>query len=157
MKRLIWFAALAILAGTVFGCKSGKSVSRVFQADMDTTWAAVVRVAENATPDKPSKLDREKGEIITGLVYGDLEHQYDSGYQVDNKLVEVWRAMIELKPEGKGTKVTVRLQKGDLSVADDPRVLGHREPEIGFDLWSNETEWQDKFLNMVAEELAAKK
>ena len=157
MKRVIWLAALAILAGTIAGCKSAKSVSRVFQADMDTTWAAVVRVSENVTPDKPMKLDREKGKMITGLVYGDIERQFDSDYQVDNKLVEVWRGIVEVKPEGKGTKVTVRVQKGNLSVVDDPRVLGTKEPEIGFVWWSNDTQWQDKFLNMVAEELEAKK
>jgi hypothetical protein len=153
MKRAIWLAALAILAGTIAGCKSGKSVSQVFQADMDTTWAAVVRVAENVTPDKPMKLDREKGEMITGLVYGDIEHQRDSDYPIEEKLAEVWRAKITVKPEEKGTKVTIRLEKGNLSVADDSRVVGTKQPEIGFVLWSNETEWQDRFLNMVAEEL----
>ncbi|HET6456977.1 MAG TPA: hypothetical protein VFI02_21465 [Armatimonadota bacterium] len=152
MKRAIWLATLAIVAGTIAGCKSGKSVSRVFQADMDTTWAAVIRVAKNVTPDKPLKLDRESGKIITGLVYGDIEHQRNSDYQVE-KLVEVWRGVIKLEPKGTETKVTIRLQKGDLSVADDPRVVGTKKPEIGFVFWSNETEWQDKFLNMVGEEL----
>ena len=157
MKRVIWLAALAILAGTIAGCKSGKSVSRVFQADMDTTWAAVVRVAENVTPDKPLKLDRESGKIITGLIYGDIEHQRDSDYGVEEKLVEVWRGVIKVEPKGKETKVTVGMQKGDLSVVDDPRVVGKREPGVGFVFWSNETDWQDKFLAMVAEELEAKK
>ena len=157
MKRLAWLAATLILALSIVGCKSTKSVSRVFEADMDTTWAAVVRVAENVTPDKPVKLDREKGKMITGLIYGDIERQFDSDYQVDNKLVEVWRGLVEVKTEGKGTKVTVKVQKGDLSVADDPRVLGTKEPEIGFVWWSNDTQWQDKFLNMVAAELAQPK
>ena len=153
MKRAIWLTAIAILAGTITGCKSGKSVSRAFPADMDTTWAAVVRVAENVTADKPAKLDREKGQLITGLVYGDIEHQSDSDYGFDKKMVEVWRGVIKVEPKGTETKVTIRLQKGDLSIADDPRVLGKREPGIGFVFWSNETEWQDRFLNMVAEEL----
>ena len=153
MKRVIWLAALAILAGTIAGCKSSKSVSRVFQTDMDTTWAAVVRVAENVTADKPMKLDREKGEVITGLVYGDIEHQRDSDYEIEEKVVEVWRGVIKVEPKGTETTVTVGLQKGDLSIADDPRVLGKREPGIGFVFWSSDTQWQDKFLNLVAEEL----
>ena len=136
MKRLAWLAATLILALSIVGCKSTKSVSRVFEADMDTTWAAVVRVAENVTPNKPIKLDREKGKMITGLIYGDIERQFDSDYQVDNKLVEVWRGLVEV---------------------NDPRVLGTKEPEIGFVWWSNDTQWQDKFLNMVAAELAQPK
>lgn len=153
MKKVTWLATLAILAGTIAGCKSSKSVSRVFQTDMDTTWAAVVRVAENVTADKPMKLDRQEGEIITGLVYGDLEHQSDSDNGLNKKLVEVWRGVIKVETKGTETKVTIGMQKGGLSVTDDARVLGKREPEIGFVLWSNETEWQDKFLDMVAAEL----
>jgi len=155
VKRLAWLATVLIISCTVVGCKSGKSVARVFQADMDTTWAAVVRAAEKATSNKPITLDREKGKIVTGLAFGDVRRQQNSDYQYQEQQVDVWRATLELKPEGKGTKVTVKLQKGDLSVADDPRVLGRKEPGIGVVWWSNNTQWQDKFLEMVEEELSA--
>ena len=147
--------SFAILVAAVAGCKS-KSVSRVYPTDMDATWAAVLKVVEKAGTQKPMAVDRESGKIITGLVYGDVGQQISSDTPTMQSTMDVWRGIITCKPEGAGTKVTVRLQMVSIEADDDPSIVGTKRADVGIVFWTSKTDWQKKLLDDVGTELTAR-
>ena len=155
MKRILPISAALIIAFTLGGCKS-KPVSRVYNSDMDTTWAAVLRVAEKVSKEKPSKVDRENGKIVTGLIYGDVKNEYnsDSGYIESERSVDVWQAVITCKAEGPGTRVTVVIRKGSASTTDHTTFDDRQGADLGVEIWSTDKDWQQQLLNKIAAELA---
>ncbi len=156
MGKTITMISLATLLAVAAGCKSGRSVSRVYQTDMDTTWAAVLQVVEKLGTEKPAKVDDEKHKIVTGFIYGHVRPSLDSDTFAAEKTADVWRAMITCRPDGSGTKVKVRIQKASIEADDDPRIAGTRRVDVMPIVWTSDTEWQRKFLDDVEAELNRK-
>ena len=154
MKRVCLAAALIVLAVSFAGCRS-KAVSRTYEADMDTTWAAILRVAERLSAQKPLKVDRENGRIITGWIYGDVQHEYSSGYTTSKKM-DIWRGIITCKPDKTGTKVTVELEKGYVGDKDSADVMNTEEKTVGYVFKTTDEKPQKKLLDEIASELAKK-
>lgn len=151
MRKLILLLTAVILMALA-GCKSD-SVSRVYPADMDTTWAAVLRVSEKMSDQKPSKIDRENGKIITGWIYSNVIVGPGEGASTQRS-TDIWRAIVTCKPAESGTKVTVKAQKGYARTEDTPGIGEEQNKTVGVVFGTNDTDPQNKFLDKVTSELA---
>lgn len=153
MKRAISAVLLAIPAVILAGCTS-KSVSRVYQADMDTTWAAVLTVAERVGCGPPQKADREKGRIVTRWTTGDVSSRpIDIG--TSTTTVEILRGVISCKPDQGGTKVSVKVQMAEAETTSVTGASGKMLSIPRLDpVWALDTDWQKDFLSEVGQELA---
>lgn len=149
----LFLIALAVLAATA-GCKT-KAVSRTYDADMQRTWAAVVAVAEKVSEEKPD-IDEVNRKIVTGWVYHNVNARGDQGPAV-KRTADVWRGIIACKANGDKTKVTISLQKGNLTAKENTDSQDRDGSGVSVVLSSSETSQQDKFLAKVAEELAKDK
>lgn len=151
MKRVIFLAVAAVLLALTAGCKT-KAVSRTYDADMERTWAAVISVAETISKEKPS-IDAVNRKIVTGWVYDNIRAQGQQGPEI-RRTADVWRGVITCKADGSRTKVSVRLQKGNLTAQENTGSQSSDGSEVAVVLSSSETSQQDRFLSRVAEELA---
>ena len=154
MRNLTPIVPILILIGTLSGCKT-RSVSQSYKADMDSTWNAVVAVAQRLSKDAP-KLDKDKHRITTGMVYGGVteEANTDKGNSETRRSVSMWRGIITLSPVYGGTRVTIKVQKASGETNGDFPITDQKDTEIGLTLWSNDTDWQQKILGDIQAELA---
>ncbi|MHB1001521.1 MAG: hypothetical protein ACYC27_19955 [Armatimonadota bacterium] len=150
MKYLVFLVAVSFLISALSGCKSTK-VSRTFDADMNTTWNAVIKVAEKVANKAPDVNITDR-KIVTGWITGDVTTETGSDL-VKKETVDMWRGIISLKSSGSKTTVTVKLQKGSVSSNPAPDIYNGKNPEVGYTFWSNEAEAQNKFLDNVDLEL----
>lgn len=152
MKRIILAATVLILAAAISGCKT-KAVSRTFDADMEKTWAAVVAVSEKISKEKPD-VDAVNRKVVTGWVYENVRAQAEQGPTI-KRSADVWRGIITCKVEGSKTKVTIKLQKGELAAREN---AGNQDRSggtgVGVTLWSSDEDAQNRFLAKVEDELA---
>jgi len=155
MKRWAFVLSFAILVAALAGCKS-KSVSRVYPADMDATWTAALNAVKTVTGHEPTKAAREEGRMVTDLVFGDVRQEYDSDSEIQNNVVDIRRAIITLTAVESGTKVAVRVQQGSASTPEEPPISNKNPAVVGVVFYTGCTEWQNKFLDDIAAELAAK-
>lgn len=153
MKKAIIAFSMVIPALILAGCTS-KSVSRVYQADMETTWSAALKVAKEFVKQEPSEVDREKGKIVTNLAFGEVRSERDSDTDISKQIVDVRRAIITVKAEGERTRVSVRVQQGSLSKPEEPPITNKKPAGVGVTFYSTSTEWQNKFLDAVTAELS---
>lgn len=151
MSRAARAVTALILLAAMAGCKT-KSVSRAFDADMETTWAAVVSVASKISQEKPN-LDAANRKVVTGWVYENVRAQPEQGPTV-RRTCDVWRGVITCKADGSKTKVTIKVQKGDLSARENPGAQDRSGTSVGVILGSNDEDAQNRFLAKVGDELA---
>lgn len=151
MSRVALAVTALILLAAMAGCKT-KSVSRTFDADMETTWAAVVSVASKISQENPN-LDVANRKVVTGWVYENVRAQAEQGPTV-RRTADVWRGVITCKADGSKTKVTIKVQKGDLAVRENPGAQDRSGTGVGVTLWSNDEHAQNRFLAKVEDELA---
>lgn len=152
--RRATLAVLLMAIVLVAGCRQ-KSISKVYPSDMDTTWTAALKVIEAMTGHKPVKADREQGKIATDVTYGKVEQEYNGGYAPERRL-EVWCGVITCKPEGSGTKVTIRVQRGYGSTDDRVAADEQDRQMFGYVVQTNNRELQDKFFANLQAELSTK-
>lgn len=69
---------------------------------------------------------------------------------------DIWRGIIRLEKDGKGTKVSVSVQKGKASTEDTAGPTNQSNNTLTVTLNTNDTSLQNKFLSMLEEELAPK-
>ncbi len=153
--RLKAFAAFFILI-VLAGCKT-QSVTRIYKANMDDTWDAVLAVAGRVSKDAP-KADKATRRIITGMVSSGIREESSTsiGSTETRRSGNMWRGIITLSPEYGGTKVTIKIEKlAGESTADFP-VTDEKRANVGITLWSSNTDWQKKLLDDITAELAAK-
>ena len=153
MKKTIMTVSIAITALILAGCTT-KSVSRAYEADVDTTWAAVLKMSKDLVGREPMEVDREKGKIVTNLAFGEVRSERDTDTDISNQIVDVRRAIITVKAEGARTRVSVRVQQGSLSKPEEPPIINKKPAGVGITVFSSDIEWQNKFLDAVTAELS---
>jgi len=157
MKNL-WIPLSMLLATvSLAGCKQ-QTVSRTYPANMDATWNAVVAVVSKISKDAP-KLDLQAHKVTTGLVYSEIREDSDPNrdFPATVKSAKMWRGIITLSPEYGGTKVTIKVQKAVSESSGDLPVTDRKDVSVGVTLSSTDTTWQNKILDEIQTELAAKK
>lgn len=156
MKRISLILGCIIIATALAGCRE-QSVSRTYSANMDATWNAVVAVAQKISKDPP-KLDRANRKITTGMVFSGIrdETSANKGYSETARSAKMWRAMISLKPEYGGTRVSIKVQKAGAETSGDSPGSEQKEVSIGITLSSSNTDWQHEVLDAIQKELTPK-
>lgn len=151
-RHISLYILFTVVTLLLTGCNS-KSVSRVFDADMETTWGAVLSVTERMSTESPASVDISTRKIITGWTYGNIQEGRGDGLAV-TRSAEIWRGIITCERSGARTRVIVNIQKGHANTGDTGVPGRDRDSTVGFTLSSNNTEHQNRFLDAVAAELS---
>ncbi len=141
---------LMACAAALVGCKPDEQ-SRVYEAELDVTWAAAIRVVRSLTSAEPSVADESRRRIVTEwiAVSGDGV-QGPAGAVSGTDFV---RGVIYLKRVESGTRVSIRTDREFQTVDVSPGRS--TEPEtVGIFTQAPPRGLQQSFLDRLSVELA---
>jgi hypothetical protein len=149
MKR-----AAAILMSTVclvvlVGCKSGGQ-SRVYEADVETTWAAAIRVVEDLTSAPPAVANEEEKRIVTE--WTPLSDGGGQGSMGMTSSREMARGTLQFTQVESGTEVTIRVDRQTREV-EESVGRNTQTGTVGIVLGGSSGGLEQLFLDRLTEEL----
>jgi hypothetical protein len=149
MRSSALIAGIAAVTLVLVGCKS-KEQARVYAEDLDTTWAAAVRVVQDLTGADPEQADRENGRLVTQWVT--LSTGTTAGAAGVTESEELARGHITLAADDSGTRVAIRVERRSTR-AEDAAERNVGSGTVGVTLQPSRDGLAELFLDRLTEEL----
>ncbi|MCJ7752032.1 MAG: hypothetical protein MUQ65_13195 [Armatimonadetes bacterium] len=132
------------------GCKSSEQ-ARVYGTDMETTWAAAIRVVEDLTSAAPDVANEEERRIVTK--WTPLSSGEAQGAVGTTSSSELARGVIRFIPVESGTRVSIKVDKQARQVAES---VGRNTQTgtVGIVIGGSSGGLEQLFLDRLAEELS---
>ncbi len=151
MKAVGTLFAGLLAAVLVAGCKSSP-VSRTYDGTYDQVWQAALSAAKDVTGRDPSYADKQSGKIITAWTQSNVAVQ-EGAPGGEKRSVDVWRGIVNVTKDIAGTKVTVRVDKGNYASARPATENSPEDASVTVALWTSDKDPQKTYLSVVTEEL----
>jgi hypothetical protein len=150
MARAIALLASIICLAALAGCRASEQ-ARVYEADMDATWAAALQVVEDLTSAPPDVVNEEERRIVTAWTA--LSNGVPQGAVGTTTSRELARGTLRLTSVDSGTKVSIAVDKQTRQVEEsvDRNV---QTGTVGVVLGGSSGGLEQLFLDRLGEELA---
>ncbi len=149
MKRVAAALMLMVFVAGLVGCRSG-GASRVYEADMDTTWAAAIRVVEDLTSSPPAVANEEERRIVTE--WTPLSDGGGQGSMGTTSSREMARGTLQFTQVESGTEVTIKVDRQTREV-EESVGRNTQTGTVGIVLGGSSGGLEQLFLDRLAEEL----
>ncbi len=149
MKRRLLPVLIVVAVAAVVGCK-GKEYSRVYEADMETTWEAALSVVQSLTGGEPERADREAGVMVTNWATVTYSGRADASGVTEE--AEVAKGTISLAAVESGTKVTIQVERRSARAEEAPE-RGVGSGTVGISLTPTSGGIEEMFLDELGTEL----
>ncbi len=149
MKRVAAVLISTICVVALVGCKS-RGQSRVYAADMETTWAAAIRVVEDLTSSAPAVANEEEKRIVTE--WTPLSSAAAQGSMGTTSSRELARGTIRLTQVESGTRVSIKVNRQAREV-EESVGRNTQTGTVGIVIGGSSGGLGQLFLDRLAEEL----
>jgi len=146
----VMICAIGLPALVGVGCKSSEQV-RVYDADMETTWAAAIRVVEDLTSAAPDVVNEDERRIVTA--WTPLSGGTPQGAVGTTTSSELVRGVIRLTSVESGTRVSIKVDKQTRQIAESVDRSA-QTGTVGIVLGGSSGGLEQLFLDRLGEELA---
>ncbi len=149
MKRVAAALMVTVFVAGLVGCKS-RGQSRVYEADMETTWAAAIRVVEDLTAAAPDVVNEEERRIVTK--WTPLSSGEAQGSMGTTSSRELARGTIRLTQVESGTRVSIEVNRQAREV-EESVGRNTQTGTVGIVIGGSSGGLGQLFLDRLAEEL----